>query len=266
MENEKIKLYKILSALAFVLIIFIGANIVTEIKGYRFIGGGVPATNTISVTGTGEISAAPDIATVSFSVQEESKKVKDAQSAVNTKIKEILSKISALDIPEKDVKTENYSSYPKYEFQQVPQIACMGYSCPPMPPAKQIITGYEVTQSVTITVRNLDLVSPVIEALGTAGVTNMNGPSFAIDKQDDLRAKARKEAIDKAREKAEVLAHDLGVNLVRVVSFSEGQNYPMYARAMTSAKMDGGVAAPAPELPQGEQKITSDVTVTYEIQ
>lgn len=266
MEESKTTLYKALTILAMITIAFVAALTVSEIKNYRFIGGGVAASNTISVSGEGEVYGSADIATVSFSVREESKKVADAQTKVNEKVKATLAAIRKLGVDDKDIKTQSYSSYPKYEYQQG-TVSCMGLNCPTPVPGKQVLTGYEVSQSVIITVRNLDSVSSIVDALGTAGVTDMYGPSFAIDKEDDLKAEARKEAIEKARTKAEVLARDLGVSLVRVVSFSEGGNYPMYAR-MESLGMGGSkdaVATPAPEIPQGQEKITSNVTITYEI-
>ncbi|KKU80658.1 MAG: hypothetical protein UY07_C0037G0001, partial [Parcubacteria group bacterium GW2011_GWA1_47_8] len=193
MEDSKNKFYKALTVLAIVGVVFVGAKIITEVKGYHFIGGSVPATNTISVTGEGEISAAPDIATVSFTVTEEAKKVSDAQGKVSVKVKAALDATKKLGVADKDIKTANYSSYPKYEWEQS-KVVCVNGMCPPSP-GKQVLTGYEVSQTVTITVRDLDVVNPLVLGLANAGVTNMNGPSFAIDKQDELQAEARKEAI-----------------------------------------------------------------------
>ncbi len=264
MENDKTKFYKSLTALAIVGSVLIGAMIVTEIKSYRFIGGGVAATNTISVSGSGEVYAPPDIATVSFTVREESKKVADAQDKVNTKVKAALALVRKVGILDKDIKTQNYNSYPKYEWEEG-TFACLAVGCPPPRPGRQVLTGYEVSQSVTVTIRNLDSVSAVVDGLGTASVTDMQGPNFAVDKQDDKKAEARKQAIDKARAKAEVLAGDLGVSLVRIVSFSEGENYQFYARPTAAFEKASAGDASSTELPQGEEKIVSNVTVTYEI-
>lgn len=265
MDDAKNKLFKALTVLALAGVILVLVFIVSEIKGYRFIGGGVAATNTISVSGDGEVFASPDIATVSFTVREEAKKVSDAQGKVSAKVKGALSAVRELGVADKDIKTQNYSSYPKYEWQQrASASACVDGYCPPS--GKQVIVGYEVSQSVTITVRDLESVNDLVDVLAKKEVADMQGPNFTIDKQDDLKAEARKQAIDKARSKAEILARDLGVTLVRIVSFSEGQNYPIYARAMMATeKADVSGSAPAPELPQGQEKITSNVTVTYEI-
>ncbi|MBI5798433.1 MAG: SIMPL domain-containing protein [Candidatus Yonathbacteria bacterium] len=263
MDDAKIKLFKALTVFSMLGAVLVGAMIVSEIRGYRFIGGGVSATNTISVSGEGEVFAAPDVANVSFTEREESKKVADAQDKVSVKVKAALASVRKFGVADKDIKTENYSSYPKYEWQEG-TVSCVSLNCPPSRPGKQVIVGYEVSQSVSIKVRDLEKVNALVDGLATAGVTEMQGPNFAIDDEDGLKAEARKQAIEKARAKAEVLAGDLGVTLVRVVSFSEGGNYPIYARAMLSGA-EKADSAPAPELPQGEEKITSSVTVTYEI-
>jgi len=265
MEDTKTKFYKSLTVLAILGTVLLGAKIITEIKSYRFIGGGVPATNTISVSGNAEVLASPDIATISFTVREEDKKVADAQKKVSEKVSRALASIRKNGIADKDIKTENYSSYPKYEWQGG-TVSCMGINCPPYRAGKQVIVGYEVSQSVSITVRKLDSVDALVEGLATAGVTDMQGPNFAIDKEDTLKDEARKQAIIKARAKAEVLANDLGVTLVRVVSFSEGGNYPVMYEAKAMGLADSMSSAPRPELPQGQQKISSNVTVVYEIQ
>jgi hypothetical protein len=267
MEQEKSKFYKALALLAIVGAVLLATKIVSEIKGYRFIGGGVSATNTISVSGDADVYASPDIANISFTVRESDLKVATAQSKVTTKVAAALASVRKLGVDEKDIKTENYSSYPKYEWQAGKQIVCPATAsyCPPAP-GRQVIVGYEVSQSVTVKVRNIDSVNTVVQGLADAGVTEMQGPNFAIDKQDDLQADARKQAIQKAQAKAEVLAKDLGVTLVRIVSFSENSGGPMYyAKAMMETAAVGMGGAPAPELPAGQTKITSNVTVTYEI-
>lgn len=267
MENSKTKLFQALTMLSLLGAVLVGAMIISEVKGYRFIGGGVSDSNVISVSGEGEIFAAPDIANISFTVRESATKVADAQDKVSAKVKVALAGIRKAGVADKDIKTQNYSSYPKYEWVEGTPY-CSGATCPPYRPGKQVIVGYEVSQMVTIKVRNLESVNGLVDGLASAGVTEMQGPNFAVDKEDDLKAEARKQAIDKAKAKAETLARDLGVDLVRIVSFSEGGNYPIYARTMAvEAKYDmaASAAVPAPELPQGENSITSSVTITYEI-
>ena len=104
-----------------------------------------------------------------------------------------------------------------------------------------------------------------MQGLGTLGVSELNGPNFAIDNENDLKAEARKKAIEDAKKKAEVLAKDLGVHLGDITGFSESGNYypmPMYSKGMA---LDSAQAPISAELPKGQNTISSDVTVTYEI-
>ena len=127
-----------------------------------------------------------------------------------------------------------------------------------------------MSQTVQVKVRDTDDAGNVLTALGDAGVTNVFGPSFAIDDPEALKEEARNQAIAEARAKAKTLAGELDVRLVRVVSFWENTNdyypYPYgvaEARAVDSAVGFGG--AVAPELPVGENEVTSRVSITYEI-
>ena len=117
-EDSKTKLFKALTVFAMLGTVLVGAMVITEVKAYRFIGGGVAATNTISVSGEGEVFAAPDIANISFTVREEAKKVSDAQDKVTVKVKAALASVRKQGVADKDIKTQNYSSYPKYEWQE----------------------------------------------------------------------------------------------------------------------------------------------------
>src|SRR5690606_38170187 len=99
------------------------------------------------------------------------------------------------------------------------------------------------------------------------GVTDIYGPNFTVDDETELKREARQKAIEDARAKARQLADDLDVRLVRVVSFSEngGGYYPMFARGAAMDMAVSSEAKAAPELPTGENTITSYVTITYEI-
>ncbi len=128
------------------------------------------------------------------------------------------------------------------------------------------MTGYEASESITVKVRNTDNVGKIMQGLGTIGVSNLSGPNFTIDNPDALQTQARKLAIDDAKSKAQVLAKDLGVSLGKIESFSDSSGgYPiMYAQnAVMSA---GAVSKAAPAvIPAGQNTISSDVTITYEI-
>ena len=126
------------------------------------------------------------------------------------------------------------------------------------------IIGYEVSEYISVKIRDLANVGEVLQGIGSIDISEISGPNFSVDNEDGLKAQARKLAIDDAKAKAKVLSKDLGVKLIRIVSFSENDNYPMMYSTKGAGIMDS-YATSAPELPTGENKITSNVTITYEI-
>ncbi|MEK7593555.1 MAG: SIMPL domain-containing protein [Patescibacteria group bacterium] len=264
MEKETLLTNKYIIYAAFSLLIaaslFFAAKIITEIKSYRYIGGGVLASNAISVSGEGEVFAVPDIATIIFSAASQGKTVAMAQKEASKKIDAALAFLKNSGISDKDIKTTNYSAHPRYEYNEV---VCLSLNCPR--PGKQTLVGYDVMQTISVKARDTDKVGAILEGLAKAGITEISGPNFSIDDEEKLKAEARKYAIADAKEKAAALAGDLGVSLVRIISFSEAGNYPIYyAKALESAGGNGGDVL-APEIPKGENKISSNVTITYEI-
>ncbi|MEI8270675.1 MAG: SIMPL domain-containing protein, partial [bacterium] len=254
--EQKIKIYKILKIALFVFLIVIVFDFFTGSDGGKYDNNKV--VNVITVTGHGEMQAVPDIANVSFTIRKEAKTVKDAQMQVKAIEKKVLESLSVNKVSLNDTKTTNASFNPKYEYKNV---VCNQYSCP----SNSVIVGYEAYESISLKIRDVDSVGKIIEDLGSVGVTELSGPNFAVDKEDEFKIKARKEAIDDAQLKAKVLAKDLGIRLGKMTSFSEGGNYPspMYAKTMMA---DSVAMSSAPAvLPVGENTINSDVTLTYEI-
>ncbi len=237
--------------------IFLIAGTFYVLSSIKFVGT-APATNTISVTGHGETYVVPDIAEVTFSVEKTATTVAQAQAQVTTTTNGVLDALASLGISKDDMQTTSYNVDPKYDY---PRTVCTNYGCPS---SNGVLTGYTVSDSVQIKIHNLDNAGAVLAKLGTTGVTNLSGLNFSVENQDKPKADARTEAINKAKDQANTLAKELGVSLVRITNFSENANYPIYyakAAAMDSA---GGVAA-TPNIPAGQDKITSDVTITYEI-
>lgn len=263
-EYQK-NLYRAFLTLLVVLSVYFAVRFLSEWRAYGMMGSG--GANTITLSGHGEVQAVPDIANVYFTIRKDAKTVKEAQDAVAVVEKSALNFLEENGVEDKDIQATNTSFYPKYEYvyENKSMVPCTEFYCPPRP-GKNVIVGYESSESITVKVRNTDDVGKIIQGLGTLGVSDLNGPNFAIDKEDELKAEARKKAIDEAREKAKALAKDLGVSLGRISSFSESGVYAMYygKATMSLDAESGGAPAPA-QLPKGENTITSDVTITYEI-
>ncbi len=261
--EKKVKLYR---GLKIALIAFLVAFVVQACFENRSFGRyNDQPKDIITFSGHGEVSAVPDIANIDFTISKDAKTVKEAQDGVAQIEKDSLSFLRSNNIADKDIKTTNSSFYPKYEYRYGKQIPCAQVNCPP-PTGNNVIVGYTASESITVKIRNTDDAGKIIQGIGALGVSNLNGPNFAIDNEDGLKVEARKIAIDDAKLKAQSLAKDLGIRLGKITSFSESNNSPipmMYAKAGMMAE---SAVAPAPaEIPKGENKISSDVSITYEI-
>jgi uncharacterized protein YggE len=265
---SKKRFFNAVLTMVILLAAFLGIKALSSLKELSYIGKGVYPSNVISVNGVGEVLAVPDVASFSFSVVEEGKTVKEAQDKATKKINSMLEAVKGLGVEEKDIKTTGYNSYPKYDYQQT--VCTMQYPsyCPP---GKQVLTGYEVTQSITVKVRDTEKAGDVLTKVGELGAGNISGLDFIVDDLEKVKADAREKAVADAKAKAKVLSKTLGVKLDTIVNFYENGDgaYPVMYRAEMSADTKvmgmGGTASVAPSVPTGENKIVSNVTITYEI-
>jgi uncharacterized protein YggE len=247
-------------------IVFLAITTLGQLRGLRYIGAGVQATNTINVSGYGEAFGAADIATFSFSVSATKPTVTDAQADATAKVNAITKYLTDSGIDKKDIQTTDYSVYPEYEYQSVacPQVS--GSAAVYCPPGRQVLKGYTVRQTTSVKVRDTAKAGDLLAGVGSKGATEVSGLQFTFDDPNKLQNDARGKAIADAKAKADELAKELGVSLVRVVSFSENSSgYNPRVYALDAASKGASTAAVAPEISVGQNKVTSNVSITYEI-
>jgi len=259
MENVKnwFSAHKVIGGVILVLvIIFIGKMICGGHGDWR---GNDIQKDTITVSGKGEVVVKPDIATVSFGVTAENMDVSKAQTEATTKMNGIIDLLKGKGVEAKDIKLTNYNIYPRYDYTQTSQIYPYG--------GKQVLAAYVVSQTVEVKIRDISKAGEILSGVGTLKVTDVSGLNFTVDKEDAVKDEARALAITDAKDQAKILAKNLGVRLVKITAFSEGGNYPVYYEMNKSMAlgMGGADAAIAPQVPMGENKITSNVSITYEI-
>ncbi len=274
MNNNEIvinKLWKVGLAVGVLLSIFLLVISIKELKSINYVGKDTPIMNSITVNGKGDSVSIPDIATFSFSVTETAKVIDEAQANVTAKINNTLKALKDNGVADKDIKTLSYSINPDYEYDQTGSICAASKSSQTIPcrPGASVLTGYNVSQTIEVKIRDLKKAGALFATIGSLNVHNVNGLQFSIDDIDSVKAKARDIAIQNAKEKAKTLAQQLGVSLVRITSFYDTSDEPpfwgregMGGDVMT---MKSAVAPMAIEVPAGEQKITSIVSITYEI-
>ncbi|MBP6884933.1 MAG: SIMPL domain-containing protein [Candidatus Pacebacteria bacterium] len=259
-DEEKSQMGKVLLILGLVIALYFGMRFINEIKTFGTIAVTAQNLNTIDVTGSGDAFAIPNVATIVFSVQQKDSTVHGAQEVINKKVNAVMAFFKSSGIEEKDIRTLNYSANPEYSYPT----PCYRDSCPENGKPKFI--GYDVTQTMHVKVRDTSKAGSIVDGIGSLGITSIAGPDFTVDDDTLVQAEARKIAIEDAKQKAEVLAKDLGVRLVRVIRFSDAGNLPVPMYAKSEMAMDSmGSPAPTAQLPGGESKYTSNVTITYEI-
>lgn len=242
-----------------ILTLFLLAQTITTAENFGR--SGVPATDTITVQGSGQATLPPDVAHVSFTVENTKPTVADAQAVTTKQANAVLTYVKGQGVAEKDVKTLSYNISPQYSY---PNPCPYGALCPAYSGTPKI-TGYRVSETIEVTMRDLTKVGDMLGGLGNLEVQNVNGPAFALDDSTAGYDAARADAINKAKAQALVLARQLGVHLGKIVNFSEssgGYAYPM------AYGMGGGIsekAAAVPNIPTGENTYNASVSITYEI-
>jgi hypothetical protein len=248
----------LLALVFFMVLLALGSYTALNIEKIRYAN---PIVPNISVSGTGEVLAVPDIGKFSFSVTAEAQEAAAAQETSGTKINAILAYLREQGIADKDIKVEYYNLYPKYRWEE--KVCPMGSYCPP---GEQVQDGFTVTQQVSVKVRETNKAPAIIAGVGERGATDISGLSFTIDDIEMVRAQARAKAIEDARAKAVVLAEQLGVTLVDITAFYEEGGSPEFSyKAMPMAMDAAEEGFGGAELPVGEESTTVRVNITYEV-
>lgn len=237
-------------------------------------------TNTVTVVGQGEVRHKPDIARASVGVEVSAPTVVEASRSAAQRMSELIAALKRVGIAENDIQTSNFSINFERAYPGQPQPMPMAAPAPPPPPppgskgpaaprsapaamaapALEPAGLYRVSNTVSIVVRDLAKVGPVLDAAVAAGANNVWGVSFGLDKPEGLEPEARAKAMADARARAEALAKLAGRTLGEVVSVSDspsgGGGHPMFAQAMAK----DGFATP---IEAGEVAVSAQVQVIY---
>lgn len=204
----------------------------------------------ISVDGSGVVYGTPDTATLSIGVTTSSKDSTEAQNSNASKSSAVQNAIKALGISEKDITTRNYSFRPTYTRDNS---------------GKSKLSGYEVNNSISVKIKDLSKTGTVIDTALNNGATRVNSLDFSISNTKNLRKQALSQAVEDARDKAEIIASGLGKHIIGVKNVTESVspfNYHHY-NTMFSAKAlssDGNASTP---IESGELSLTATVHVDF---
>ena len=207
--------------------------------------------NTITVQGSSSITVSPTIAYVSIGVTTFNKNAASAQSENAVKMDSVYKTLASLGIKKDKIKTVNYNISPRYDYKN--NVATLA--------------GYNVINSIRVTVNDLKKVSDVLDMTVKEGVNQSNSISFGVtdEERDRLYLQALSQAVSNAKEKANTIAAAAGIAISKPANIIEGSSahfvQPNY-RAMDMAKM-ASETVPTP-ISEGELMIEANVTVIYD--
>jgi uncharacterized protein YggE len=208
-----------------------------------------PNEHVISVTGTGKVTIKPDVADVSLGVYVQRETAKAARDAAAEAMNNVLAALKNLGIADDDIKTSIVDLSPQYDYN-----------------SGQRIIGWQITNIVSVHVRDLTKLADVIDGSVASGATTVSGVSFDVSDRATAENQARDAAVKDARSHADALAAAAGVTISGVRSISESSYsapYPWYGVADASkGGAPGAPTVPTPIQP-GTQDITISVTVDY---
>jgi len=203
---------------------------------------GVPGMRQVAVAGHGEVKGRPDTATVQIGVESEAATAKEALAQNTAQAQAIQQKLKDLGVAEKDLQTTNFGVNPTYGND-----------------GRQI-TGYHVSNSVAVTIRNLDQAGALIDQVVQAGANSIYGISFSVEDPQKLLEQARQQAMANAKARATQLASAGGAAIGDVLVISENANAPVPLPMAARAEAAQDAAVP---VQPGEQSFSVDVQVTY---
>jgi len=180
MENDisKSKNQAIIIFLGFLMLVIIYSLFFGPAKKY---GDSLMPAKTINVSAEGKVTVSPDIAKLSFSVVSEGANSKLLAENNNKKMNAAIDFAKSQGIEEKDIKTTEYNLSPRYEYDEKTK--------------KTFISGYTLTQTVLVKVRDLNKVAEVLGGLPALGINQISSISFDIDEPEKYLSEARNQAL-----------------------------------------------------------------------
>jgi uncharacterized protein YggE len=207
------------------------------------------AATTVALAASGEVKAAPDMATVSLGVQTQATTAAQAMSDNARRMAEVVAAIRRGGVEAKDIQTSGLNLAPQWAYEQ---------NQPPR------LTGYQASNQVTVTVNDLARLGPVLDAVVGAGANQVNGVSFGLKDPQAAQDQARQKAVQALQARARLYADATGYRVGRLVNLSEtGGVFPEPPRPL--ARMTAAVAMAPTPVEAGELDVRVDITGLYEL-
>ena len=202
----------------------------------------------VSLSVTEEVRSSPDAASFGTGVTTKAPTAKEALRQNSQQMQALIDRIKGLGIADKDIQTTGINLNAQYDYQQ---------------DQEPRFIGYQVNNSVMVTVHDIDRLGEMLDAVVAGGANNLNGPNFFIDDDSAVKAEARSRAVQSAEAQARSYAKAAGYSDIRLLTISEavyhGGGGPQPPRPMAARFAAADSAAP---VQPGE--VGTSVTVSFE--
>ncbi|GIW66955.1 MAG: SIMPL domain-containing protein [Candidatus Parcubacteria bacterium] len=202
------------------------------------------------IIGEGKETVVPNVAKINIGVITEGDSLESLPEENLSKMNKIINFLKEQEIDDKDIKTENYSITPKYDYSISPSR----------------IIGYTINQNLSVKVRDLNKIGNILNGVVQQGANNVYGPYFTVDEPEVYLAKAREKAILNAKQKAEIIAKTAGLKLGKIININE---YSIPQTIYSYSNGFGGFVdselEKVPQIKPGSQEIETKITITFEI-
>jgi len=212
-----------------------------------------PPLRTLSVTGNGRVTLAPDIAYINIGVHTEDADVGEALARNSAQAQDVIDALKSMGVSDSDIQTSNFNVYPAQQYG---------------PNGELLETRFMVDNTVYVTVRDLVELGDLLDTVVTSGANSINGIQFDLADKTAAMTDARKQAVENARSLAEEMAAATNVELGQIQSVNVFTNtgpipyYDAYGRGGGAGMAAAEVAAP---ISAGQIVITADVSLVFEI-
>lgn len=209
--------------------------------------------NTLQVNGKGIVTAKPDKATITISVETTNQNASKAVQENADKMNKVMENLKSLKGKEDKISTAGYNLAPLYTYDEKTR--------------KSELTGYRVSNRIIVETNDLDIIGKLIDSASQAGANRIESLSFETTNQDEYRREALVKAVQDARQTADIVAKAAGVTIVKILQISPSYDFPIPVyRELALTARDAPSPPPPTQIEPGELTVNASVNIVFEIQ
>ena len=214
----------------------------------------------IVVNGIGAVSVAPDVAILSIGVEVFSESVNVARKQAAESMDDVIEAVKGEGVLQKDIETTMFSIYPRYNYEE---IEVDGRRV-----GQQVLTGYAVSNTAQIKIRNVSKIGQVIDRASESGgdYSRINGIDFDVDDPSMMMKELRQKAVENAVEKAVQYALLAGVSLGELISLSEVSAPESFSQSEEGFGMRAMAVPMTSSISPGENRLRLAVVAKFSIE